>query len=1018
MTVEEEYTQYRKTAEDEEWQQMLAMEGILTPAGPVAEEKESRPMFGSIMEYPTQVIGGVRDFVEQAWKGVESAGDWLRQNVPGGESPIMGKVQFDLMPIKQPTSTTGSLVRNASQFMAGFIPGGKIARGLGITSKVLEGAVAGSIADFTAFDPTQPRVSDAINKLAPALANPLTDFLKSDPSDAQAEGRMKNAVEGLLIGGALDSFVAVVRAMRVSKIHKAAISRVDEIRKMGKKPKLETVIPEPSQSVDDAFQEVRKLSDNWDNMVEEQRRGVRPREAAREEGERLGMTVEEAKGIEPGTAMADSQAAALINLQGRLAEDLQASSYKAIMTGSEEDIQDVLKRAVVMMETDPKRFGVVAEAGRTLGILNDPLSSLNKHVDQFAKVFSEASGLTPIQFVEKIASLKTPGQVATMMRQLSKPGAMEIFQEVWINALLSNPATHAVNFLSSFINAWMFVGERGLAAQIGGGKGVAKGEATVMLWAMTRGTMKGFRLAKEALLTGKPAFGTQKQEIRKAISSEALQVAGPVGSAVDVLGAFVSLPTRALITVDDFWKGIFYQMELEALAYRKGMSRAGQDASKEEVAKIMNEIIQNPPAQIKSQAEDFAKYGTFQKELGELGHAFQQFKGRHPAMNFVAPFVVTPTNIFKVTLERTPGLNMLLTSVRNDLKAGGVARELALAKVSMGSMTMAAIGSLSAAGFITGGGPRNKELRAFMQKEIGWQPYSLKINGKYYSLNRADPIGALLGVAANFVEICGELDEMDAAQIGAALVLAPVQNILSKTLVTSLANVFDAVENPTAEPRILRSLVGTLVPSGVAQIERQMDPTLREAYDLVDFARSRIPWSSGGMFAERNIITGDPIMLGGGLGPDWISPIYTSTQTKDPVLLEIGRQKCILPRLPKAIGGVLQPDNPLATESVRWGIPLTPEQRDKLGVMTTQGVKIGGRNLRDHLEWMMKGPAYAKMSDGPEGGKSLMIKQSVQAFRALAQERLKEKYPALGKLFIEKSKGKGLFLLKKKEVGK
>ena len=69
---------------------------------------------------------------------------------------------------------------------------------------------------------------------------------------------------------------------------------------------------------------------------------------------------------------------------------------------------------------------------------------------------------------------------------------------------------------------------------------------------------------------------------------------------------------------------------------------------------------------------------------------------------------------------------------QEDIAAGGAKRDLALAKVAVGTGISATIFLMTAAGQITGGGPVDDSAKRLLQAN-GWQPYSLKIGGRYYS---------------------------------------------------------------------------------------------------------------------------------------------------------------------------------------------------------------------------------------------------------------------------------------------
>ena len=83
---------------------------------------------------------------------------------------------------------------------------------------------------------------------------------------------------------------------------------------------------------------------------------------------------------------------------------------------------------------------------------------------------------------------------------------------------------------------------------------------------------------------------------------------------------------------------------------------------------------------------------------------------------------------------------------------------------------------------------------------------------------------------------------------------------------------------------------GSVVPTGVAQLARTQDPILRDAQTALEKIKSRIPGMSQDAPARRDIF-GNEIRLEGGIGPDLLSPIYSSKEKNDPVANEIVRMK-------------------------------------------------------------------------------------------------------------------------------
>lgn len=108
-------------------------------------------------------------------------------------------------------------VEGMSQFASGFAMTASLLKGLPAASalnkgKVIQNALTGAITDFSFFDPHQERLSNVLQQYG--YDNPVTAFLAADPDDGEAEGRLKNALEGFLIGGTVDILLAGLKASR------------------------------------------------------------------------------------------------------------------------------------------------------------------------------------------------------------------------------------------------------------------------------------------------------------------------------------------------------------------------------------------------------------------------------------------------------------------------------------------------------------------------------------------------------------------------------------------------------------------------------------------------------------------------------------------------------------------------------------------------------------------------------------------------------------------------------------
>lgn len=227
---------------------------------------------GSI-EAPRAIVGGVRDAYQSAINLAGSVGDWVEEKtnlgvIKFGDGGIdyLSREELDksaadgnpvprlsdkmvLPEVKDPESVTGSMVKGISQFLTGFKVAGKFMKGAQPATKAgayLKSAAQGAVADFGAFDGHDKRLSDLVQQF-PALQNPVTEFLSSDESDSEAEGRFKNAIEGLGLGIVTDGLGLALKSMK--KAAQAKRLQVDLDRVAGGHVPVEPEIPDGALDV-------------------------------------------------------------------------------------------------------------------------------------------------------------------------------------------------------------------------------------------------------------------------------------------------------------------------------------------------------------------------------------------------------------------------------------------------------------------------------------------------------------------------------------------------------------------------------------------------------------------------------------------------------------------------------------------------------------------------------------------------------------------------------------------------
>jgi hypothetical protein len=967
-------------------------------------------IFGGAIEGTRQSLAGFLDATAEMAEIMESI-------VPLGGEPIRIEAQ--------PRTVTGAAVRALSQFLTGFFPAMRGLKAAGVTSKIAP-FVAGAFADAAAFDAHEARLSDLVQTV-PELQNPVTEYLQSDPNDSEAEGRFKNAVEGLFIGGAVEGFVKSVKFIKTRKAAKETAAEegktVNEAIQSDEQisQRLATTnVPEQefipfqeqaaNNSVEFEFQTGStkadpeaanninlsniQTTDDVNRLIEMVAEADAPNiNAARREkitndelpklADDLGMTVQDLLNRRQGQAFNAEQILAARKILVASGENLIKLSKKAA-TGGDLDLA-LFRRAMAQHQAIQQQVsGMTAEAGRALQSFNI-IAASSREQERLIKEALEASGGMEVnqKMAQMMSELDDPTKLGKFVKDASRARSIDMLYEVWINGLLSSPTTHMVNVLSNTMVAALTVGERKVASMMG--SNIPAGEAGAQLKGMVDGARDGMRLAWQALKTGEPTDVLEKVEVdkRRSISGESLELSGMAGRLADYLGEAVRIPGRLLTTGDAFFKAVGYRMELHAQAYRQAFNEGLRD---EAAAKRVLELVDNPPENIKMAAIDASRYQTFTNQLGPAGKAVENLRNKMPYARVIMPFVRTPVNIMSYTFERTP-LAPLSASFREEIAAGGARRDLALGKLIMGSTIMAVSADLTLSGHLTGAGPTDRDAKNIL-RATGWQPYSIKVGDTYYAYNRLDPTGALLGLAADMAEIMGQTTDAEAQQIAAAAALSVAQNMASKTYMSGVVDFMDAFFSSSTDPEAnnyklnswLSRMAGSIVPSSIANIERVMSPEMSATYSMLDKIKSRIPGYSDTLPPRRNIF-GEPVVLEGGIGPDIMSPIYTSTAKDDPIADELVKQQASISMPRRVINNV----------------ELDAQQYDKYILLYSgqdnKGMK--GVPLKKKLKELFATPQYKNATDGPEGGKSLLIQSVFTAYRDTAKAQLISEDPRL-----------------------
>jgi hypothetical protein len=193
---------------------------------------------GQTLEYGArQAVSGALALASDARDALTSLiPDDVRQTLGIAESVRLEDWVPDMAP---PESVTGNIVSALSQFL---IPYGAVMKGVSVAGKAAttiggrsgQAMLGGAAVDFTVWDTQDERFADLVQTI-PWAANDITAWLASNEDDSVLEVRLKNSIEGALLGGLVDSIVSAARIYRAGKqmVEGLGPDVMDKLREFG-----------------------------------------------------------------------------------------------------------------------------------------------------------------------------------------------------------------------------------------------------------------------------------------------------------------------------------------------------------------------------------------------------------------------------------------------------------------------------------------------------------------------------------------------------------------------------------------------------------------------------------------------------------------------------------------------------------------------------------------------------------------------------------------------------------------
>jgi len=648
---------------------------------------------------------------------------------------------------------------------------------------------------------------------------------------------------------------------------------------------------------------------------------------------------------EPGTAANAVELSLRTSLMEGAVADFAAKSraYDPLTAGplQKAELAAAAER-VAMMSANFQ--GAAAEAGRALNILKN--ARRGEATAKQVKELLDTYGKDGIDMIAKAAKeLDTPEGAAAFARKVTEATTWQKYVEALKSGLVSGPFTQAANILG---NATSMV-TRPVIDLVASANVMAKpGEKVSVMepFARMQGNLNGFlETVKIAQVFTSENWRTPMEALRKLDTGVDVKRAEQQRKAIKGdTGVIVRVPFVGLGLMDSMFRTMSERGEAYALATRQA-AKEGLTPGTREHSEFVAQRAMNPTKEMQAEMETAGLRGTFSADLGEFGQTAQRAITLAHA-EVLIPFVKTPANILKEMTRMTP-FAPLVAEWRADVAKGGAARDKALAEVATGSAMMGAVAGLALSGHFSGAGDPDPSKRR-VQLAAGWQPYSVKIGDKWYSYQRLQPVGTLIGMAADVAEVWQHMTPEESDKVPKMMAVAFANAITNQTMLQGLTSIIRAITEPGSfGAKFAQNLVAMNVPGILAQSASMSDPLMRDINSIKDAVQNRVPGWREQLIAQRDVF-GEQIQNKERVG--FLSPITVTTESNDPVRKEAARLKFGVGKAPEEI--IL----PAARDRKLGEVKLTPEQQDIFADKS-------GKLAYELLQPMVNSPFWAEKPD-------------------------------------------------------
>lgn len=661
----------------------------------------------------------------------------------------------------------------------------------------------------------------------------------------------------------------------------------------------------------------------------------------------------------------------LVSEQQRLINELKTSPQKDGVQAKIDQAQNLLNHALDKQLKGGTAVGRALVSNRYLAnITTDPAYWMARAEKTAGRELNDAQR-SQIDMLAKQAQLEPTSEnkvaLSKYVAELQRPTWWSNASATYKAGLITSPKTIARNFVGNKVLSTLETAKDIPAALIDRGLSIFSGKRGVVASPRAVGEKiasipKGIGDAVSVLRTGSSPLGLEN----KFEAQRETRLNNPL------LDKTIGAATRGAFRIAGAGDAPFKRSNYTySIAKQAAVQAANEGLKGKAKTSRVNELIANPPIEMRDIATNDAKFATYQSDIPVI-QKFNSAVGKNPITQFLAdtvvPFKQIPANVFKTYgYDYTPlgGLGAIGRAISQGKKGEFNQKQFSesMGRSVLGTGLLGIGGALYNNGSLAPSLPTDRN-QLQMALEEGKQGHDLNIpwTDSKVDAGQLGAAGQLLSLGADISDISKEngglLNADSLGQVGAQA----LKTVSDQPFLQGFTRALDALKDPERSGgTYIRSALSGVIPPFVNSLASLKDPEQRNAKTLADTLASRIPYLRDDI-AKRVGIWGEPRNTLAAQTGVWslFDPVNVHKTKDDPIFNEMRR---------------LGLDIGLPSDTLN-GVKLTPKEYE-----VYQGT--AGYNIKQVLDTLMNNEAYNMI---PDSQKPDVINAVISTGRDVANE--------------------------------